>query len=133
MSGNERMCPPGEVCGIPTGRLSLALLIDCEIIPATSVRDILSMTNVLGECNTRQLYADFNITYCARWKFEAAYLGLDVVPTPRIAHGKNSSDISLTVGAMDLAYSGEYELAEYEKYILMKQKTIVHFSRTDSL
>lgn len=86
--------------GIPSSRLSLSLLVDCENIPAKLVRDILKIANVLGDCSTRQFYANFRSRYCATGNLKQPISILKVA---------NSADISLTVGSMDLVHSGEYD------------------------
>lgn len=105
----EVLVPFPLVSATVSAMLSIALLIDCENVAAKYAREIVAVAGIFGDCATRKLYANFNLPHFDRWKSEAANLCLDVVPTPRIVQGKNSSDISLAVGAMDLAHSGKYD------------------------
>ncbi|MCQ2429364.1 MAG: NYN domain-containing protein [Clostridia bacterium] len=77
-----------------------AMLIDAENIPVSYVEQIFSYAETYGSLAVREIYGD--ALSLSNW--EEAILRYLIHPnlSVRILKGKNSSDIALTIGAMDL-------------------------------
>jgi len=96
-------------------RISLALLVDGENIPAKYMCDVLEMSNMLGDCHTRNIYGNSNLLYSRNWMAASTKLHMTSVPT-RIATGKNAADKEMVRGAMELLHSGYRDYGEYGDY-----------------
>ena len=89
--------------------LRLAVLIDADNTAAKWADAIFEEIATLGEASVRRIYGDFSGPLLRGWEKKLA--GLAVIPNQQFAYtkGKNSSDITLVIDAMDLMHTGRFE------------------------
>lgn len=87
----------------------LALLIDAENIPPKSLAQMLQEISGLGELVVRYCYGDFERPQLERWTRAAAQHGLEIRHQPAPEQRRNSSDIRMTIEAMDLLHTGDID------------------------
>ena len=87
----------------------LAVLIDADNTSPKWGEAIFREVATLGEASVRRIYGDFSGTRLRGW--EKQLEGLAVVPQQQFAYtqGKNSSDITLVIDAMDLLHTGRFD------------------------
>ena len=87
----------------------LAVLIDADNTAAQWADAIFEEIATLGEANVRRIYGDFSGPHLRGWERKLASLA--VIPHQQFAYtkGKNSSDITLVIDAMDLMHSGRFD------------------------
>jgi hypothetical protein len=86
----------------------LAVLIDADNTPARLAGEIFAEIAGLGEAAVRRVYGDFTSSQMVGWTKVQAEHGLVPHHSPAHTVGKNSSDISLVIDAMDLLLSGRF-------------------------
>jgi hypothetical protein len=86
----------------------LAVLIDADNTPARLAGVIFEEIAALGEAAVRRVYGDFTSNHLSGWSKVQAEHGLVPQHSPAHTVGKNSSDISLVIDAMDLLHSGRF-------------------------
>src|SRR5690606_34340483 len=89
--------------------LRLAVLIDADNTSAKIVDGLFEEIAKLGEATVRKVYGDFSSTRLKGWADVLARHA--IVPEPQFAYtaGKNASDITLVIDAMDLLHSGRLD------------------------
>jgi len=87
----------------------LAVLIDADNTSAAWAEAIFEEIAALGEASVRRIYGDFASTHLKGWQAKLAPLALVPHHSPANTVGKNSSDISLAIDAMDLLHSGRFD------------------------
>ena len=89
--------------------LRLAVLIDADNTAAKWADAIFEEIATLGEASVRRIYGDFSGPHLRGWEKKLA--GLALIPHQQFAYtkGKNSSDITLVIDAMDLMHTGRFE------------------------
>jgi hypothetical protein len=87
----------------------LAVLIDADNTSAAWAEAIFEEIAALGEASVRRIYGDFASTHLKGWQARLASLALVPHHAPANTVGKNSSDISLAIDAMDLLHSGRFD------------------------
>ncbi len=88
---------------------NIALLIDSENISADYVSLIIDEANKFGKITYRRVYGDWTTDILKTWKSKAIEFGLTPVQQYAYTKGKNSSDFSLIIDAMDILYRGKVE------------------------
>jgi hypothetical protein len=88
---------------------NIALLIDSENISADYVSLIIDEANKFGKITYRRVYGDWTTEILKSWKSKAVEFGLTPVQQYAYTKGKNSSDFSLIIDAMDILYRGKVE------------------------
>lgn len=83
----------------------IALLIDVENIAASLIDTILDEVSLYGTPTYKRLYGDFTKPDLASWNKKTNEYSLRQVQQGRFSTGKNSSDSSLIIDAMDILYS----------------------------
>ncbi|MFO7969168.1 MAG: NYN domain-containing protein [Candidatus Izemoplasmatales bacterium] len=86
---------------------SIALLIDAENITPNYIEIIIDEANKYGKINYRRVYGDWTTPQLNPWKQKMNEFGLTPVQQYAYISGKNSSDFSLIIDAMDILYSGK--------------------------
>jgi uncharacterized LabA/DUF88 family protein len=86
---------------------SIALLIDAENISPSYIEIIIDEANKYGKINYRRVYGDWTTPQLNPWKQKMNELGLTPVQQYAYTSGKNSSDFTLIIDAMDILYSGK--------------------------
>jgi uncharacterized LabA/DUF88 family protein len=84
--------------------LKLALLIDAENISPHYTDRIMAEANSRGTLALKRIYGDFSTSEMSSWKPAILYHALVPVQQFMLVSGKNSSDSSLIIDAMDLLY-----------------------------
>ena len=87
----------------------LAVLIDADNTSAAWAEAIFDEIAALGEASVRRIYGDFASTHLKGWQARLAGLALTPHHSPANTVGKNSSDISLAIDAMDILHSGRFD------------------------
>jgi uncharacterized LabA/DUF88 family protein len=86
---------------------SIALLIDAENISSNYIETIIDEANKYGTINYRRVYGDWTTPQLNPWKTKISEFGLTPVQQYAYTSGKNSSDFTLIIDAMDILYSGK--------------------------
>lgn len=84
---------------------SIALLIDAENISPRYIEIIIDEANKYGKINYRRVYGDWTTPQLNPWKQKMNEFGLTPVQQYAYTSGKNSSDFTLIIDAMDILYS----------------------------
>ena len=90
-----------------SGNDSLAVLIDADNAQASNIRDLLAEVSRYGRATVKRAYGDWTTPHLQKWK---PYLNeFAIQPIQQFAYttGKNATDSSLIIDAMDLLYSGD--------------------------
>jgi hypothetical protein len=87
----------------------LAVLIDADNTSAAWADAVFEEIAALGEASVRRIYGDFASPHLKGWQARLAGLALVPQHAPANTVGKNSSDISLAIDAMDLLHSGRFD------------------------
>jgi uncharacterized LabA/DUF88 family protein len=87
----------------------LAVLIDADNTSAKIVEGLFEEIATLGEASVRRIYGDFSGTRSRAWADVLANYA--IIPQQQFAYttGKNASDITLVIDAMDLLHSGRFD------------------------
>ncbi len=89
--------------------LRLAVLIDADNASAKIVDGLFEEIANIGEASVRRIYGDFSGTRSKGWADVLARYA--IIPQQQFAYttGKNASDITLVIDAMDLLHSGRFD------------------------
>jgi uncharacterized LabA/DUF88 family protein len=87
----------------------LAVLIDADNTSPKHAGAIFEEIASLGEASVRRCYGDFSSTQMSGWSKIQSEHGLVPLHAPAYTVGKNSSDISLVIDAMDLLHTGRFD------------------------
>lgn len=87
----------------------LAVLIDADNNSAKIVDGLFEAIAKLGEASVRRIYGDFSHPRSKAWTDVLARYA--IIPQQQFAYttGKNASDITLVIDAMDLLHSGRFD------------------------
>lgn len=87
----------------------LAVLIDADNTSAKIADRLFEEIAKLGEASARRIYGDFTGKHLKGW--EAVLFSHAIVPQQQYAYvtGKNASDITLVIDAMDMLHSGWFD------------------------
>ncbi len=88
---------------------NIALLIDGENISPSYIEIIVDEANKYGKINYRRVYGDWTTTQLSSWKDKINEFGLTPVQQYAYTLGKNVSDFTLIIDAMDILYSGKVD------------------------
>lgn len=86
---------------------SIAILIDAENISPKYIGLIIDEANKHGKLNYRRIYGDWTTVKLKKWKDACLKYALTPVQQFVSISGKNSSDFSLVIDAMDILYGGK--------------------------
>lgn len=87
----------------------LAVLIDADNTSSAWADAVFEEIASLGEASVRRIYGDFTNPHLKGWQPKLAGMALVPHHAPANTIGKNSSDISLVIDAMDLLHTGRFE------------------------
>lgn len=87
----------------------LAVLIDADNTSPRHAGAIFEEIASLGEASVRRCYGDFSSQQMSGWNKVQAEHGLVPHHSPANTVGKNSSDISLVIDAMDILHTGRFD------------------------
>ncbi len=86
---------------------SIALLIDAENISPKYIEIIIDEANQYGKINYRRVYGDWTTDNLKKWKEKINEFALTPVQQYAYTQGKNVSDFTLIIDAMDILYSNK--------------------------
>ncbi|MGR3540037.1 MAG: NYN domain-containing protein [Hasllibacter sp.] len=87
----------------------LAVLIDADNTSPKHAGAIFEEIAAIGEASVRRCYGDFSSNQMAGWNKVQAEYGLVPHHSPANTVGKNASDISLVIDAMDILHTGRFD------------------------
>lgn len=87
----------------------IAILIDADNTQFKKLRIILEELNAHGHVITKRAYGDWSSDYLKNWKAPLNELAIQPIQQFSYTTGKNSTDASMIIDAMDLLYSGKYD------------------------
>lgn len=86
---------------------NIALLIDAENISPKYIEIIIDEANKYGKINYRRVYGDWTTPQLNPWKEKINEFGLTPVQQYAYTSGKNISDFTLIIDAMDILYTNK--------------------------
>lgn len=94
---------------MPEEAVKLAVLIDADNTSPKVADALFEEVAKIGEASLRRIYGDFSKGQQAGW--ERVLARHAILPTQQFAYttGKNSTDITLVIDAMDLMHSGRFD------------------------
>lgn len=95
--------------GRPEEISRLAVLIDAENAPASAAKEILEEIAKHGTATVRRAYGDWTSQNLKGWKEHLHRHAIQPIQQFSYTTGKNSSDSSLIIDAMDILHSGNVE------------------------
>lgn len=100
----------------PTPRLDpsetgdrLAVLIDADNAQAAVIENVLAEIARFGEATVKRIYGDFTANESASWKKVLQRFAIKPVQQFAYTKGKNATDSTLIIDAMDLLYTRKFE------------------------
>lgn len=98
---------PNDTATLPTGenQRRLAVLIDADNAQPSVIEGLLAEVAKFGVAGVKRIYGDWTSTKHAQWK--ESLLDHSITPIQQFAYtnGKNATDSSMIIDAMDLMYS----------------------------
>jgi uncharacterized LabA/DUF88 family protein len=91
----------------PTQRL--AVLIDADNAQASVLEALLAEIALLGEATVKRIYGDFTSPTSAQWKKVLQQFAIKPVQQFAYTKGKNATDSTLIIDAMDLLYTRRFD------------------------
>lgn len=91
----------------PTMRL--AVLIDADNAQATVIENLLAEVALFGEAIVKRIYGDFTSPTSASWKKVLQKFAIKPVQQFAYTTGKNATDSTLIIDAMDLLYTRKFD------------------------
>lgn len=87
----------------------VAVLIDADNAQYTKVKAILDEISAHGHVVIKRAYGDWSSEYLKNWKQSLNELAIQPIQQFAYTTGKNSTDVSMIIDAMDLLYSGKFD------------------------
>ncbi len=91
------------------GHLRLAVLIDADNAQASVIEDLLAEVARFGDAIVRRIYGDFTAPTSAGWKKVLQRNAIKPVQQFAYSRGKNATDSTLIIDAMDLLYTDNFD------------------------
>ena len=89
--------------------LRLAVLIDADNAQATVIEGLLAEIARFGEATVKRIYGDFTAPTSASWKKVLQQYAIKPVQQFAYTTGKNATDSTLIIDAMDLLYTRKFD------------------------
>jgi len=86
----------------------LAVLIDADNAQPAVIAGLLAEVAKFGVASVKRIYGDFTSTHQTQWKKELLRHSISPVQQFAYTSGKNATDSSLIIDAMDLMYTGRF-------------------------
>lgn len=93
----------------PEGQLRLAVLIDADNAQASVIEPLLAEVARFGDAVVRRIYGDFTSPNSAAWKKVLQRNAIKPVQQFAYSRGKNATDSTLIIDAMDLLYTDNFD------------------------
>ncbi len=91
------------------GQQRLAVLIDADNAQPSVIAGLLAEVAKYGVSSVKRIYGDFTSTQQSQWKKELLRHSISPVQQFAYTSGKNATDSSLIIDAMDLMYTGRFD------------------------
>ncbi len=91
------------------GQLRLAVLIDADNAQASVIEALLAEVARFGDATVRRIYGDFTASTSASWKKVLQRNAIKPVQQFAYSTGKNATDSTLIIDAMDLLYTDNFD------------------------
>lgn len=92
-----------------SGNKNIALLIDAENISTKYLPLIIDEANKYGKITYKRAYGDWSSKQLVAWKDYTMEYGITSVQQYSYVSGKNTSDFTLVIDAMDILYKGKVD------------------------
>jgi uncharacterized LabA/DUF88 family protein len=89
--------------------LKLAVLIDADNAQATIIEGLLAEIATFGEAAVKRIYGDFTAPASAQWRKVLQTYAIKPMQQFAYTTGKNATDSTLIVDAMDLLYTRRFD------------------------
>ncbi|HCB12384.1 MAG TPA: hypothetical protein DEP36_02265, partial [Gammaproteobacteria bacterium] len=89
--------------------LRLAVLIDADNAPAAVIEGLLAEIARFGEATVKRIYGDFTSPTSSQWKKVLNKHAIKPVQQFAYTTGKNATDSTLIIDAMDLLYTKRFD------------------------
>jgi hypothetical protein len=99
----------GRIPESDDGQLRLAVLIDADNAQAAVIEQLLAEVARFGDATVRRIYGDFTSPSSASWKRVLQRNAIKPVQQFAYSTGKNATDSTLIIDAMDLLYTGNFD------------------------
>ena len=106
MASTPRRSPDHDSEG---SHLRLAVLIDADNAQATVIEALLAEVARFGDAIVRRIYGDFTASTSSAWKKVLQRNAIKPVQQFAYSTGKNATDSTLIIDAMDLLYTGNFD------------------------
>lgn len=90
-------------------KLNIAVLIDGDNAQAKLIKEIIEEVSVYGKATIRRIYGDWTNPQMNSWKEKINQYSISPIQKFSYTSGKNSTDSSLIIDAMDILYAGNME------------------------
>ncbi len=90
-------------------KLRLAVLIDADNAPASVIEGLLAEIARFGEATVKRIYGDFTSPTSSQWKKVLNKYAIKPVQQFAYTTGKNATDSTLIIDAMDLLYTRRFD------------------------
>lgn len=94
---------------IEDGQRRLAVLIDADNAQPSIIEGLLAEVARFGVASVKRIYGDFTSTQATQWKQKLLAHSINPVQQFAYTTGKNATDSSLIIDAMDLMYTGRFD------------------------
>ncbi|MDQ3057427.1 MAG: NYN domain-containing protein, partial [Pseudomonadota bacterium] len=91
------------------GQRRLAVLIDADNAQPSVIEGLLAEVAKFGVASVKRIYGDFTSTRATQWKQKLLEHSISPVQQFAYTSGKNATDSSLIIDAMDLMYTGRFD------------------------
>lgn len=92
-----------------TTNAKLAVLIDADNAQASVIKELLTEVSTFGTASVKRAYGDWTTTNLRSWKDVLHLMAIQPVQQFSYTTGKNATDSSLIIDAMDLLHSGKLD------------------------
>ena len=87
--------------------LHLAVLIDADNIPYSSIKGVMQEIAIYGTPTIKRIYGDWTSPHVTGWKKPLLEHAITPIQQYGYTSGKNSTDSAMIIDAMDILYSGK--------------------------
>jgi len=92
-----------------TNNAKLAVLIDADNAQASIIKELLTEVSTYGTASVKRAYGDWTTSNLKGWKETLHLMAIQPIQQFSYTTGKNSTDSSLIIDAMDLLHSGRLD------------------------
>jgi len=90
-------------------KFNIAVLIDGDNAQAKLIKEIIEEVSIYGKATIRRIYGDWTNPHMNSWKEKINQYSISPIQKFSYTSGKNSTDSSLIIDAMDILYAGNID------------------------